>query len=400
MLMYSYKLEDQTNLNRRMTHMNGTKIAKEWQDALINQKDFLPCMMQTFLQQTIEAEFRKFINAKEYERTEERKGQRNGHYEQQLNTRVGTISLRVCRDRDGQFKTELFERYQRSEKALVYAIVEMYYSGISTRKVVRAVEELCGMSVSKSEVSRLVVALDKGLAQWRMRPLVSPYQYLIFDARYEKIRENGHVVSKAFVIAIGITAEGAREVIGCWIINSESFEEWDMCINSLRDRGLNGVTFAVTDDNKGLRRALQKNFQGVKLQRCQVHFMRNFMSKLAKNERTEGMNLLRNVFAAQTQSEAFERVKIISDFLISKKKEKVADWIESDIEETLLVLELPMEHRKKMKSTNMIERLNQELKRRSRVVRIFPNSESCLRLLGSICQEISEEWTGRIYLTK
>lgn len=378
--------------------MNGNKMAQEWQEALVNQKDFLPSAVQAFLQQAIKYEFNKFIGADAYERTDERKGHRNGYYERQLNTRVGTITLEVCRDRDGEFQTEVFERYQRTEKALVYTIIEMYFSGISTRKVHKAVIELCGLNVSKSQVSDLVKELDQQLDAWRMRPLSISYLYVIFDARYEKVRENGHIVSKAFVIAIGITTDGTREVIGCWVINSESFEEWDECIKNLKQRGLSGVNYAVTDDNKGLRRTLQKQFQGINLQRCQVHFMRNFISKLAKSEQTEGLRLLQDVFNAQIKNDALERMKKVSAFLISKKKEKVADWLEENIEETLTVLELPIEHRKKMKSTNMLERLNQELKRRSRVVRIFPNVDSCIRLLGTICMETSESWADRRYL--
>jgi putative transposase len=307
--------------------------------------------------------------------------------------------LQVCRDREGRFKTELFERYQRSEKALVACITEMYFSGVSTRKVAGIMEELCGYNLSKSYVSQVTEGMDAGLKEWRERPLNGNYPYLILDARYEKVRENGRVVSKAFVVAIGISEEGVRDVVGCWMVNSESFEAWDTCIRSLKDRGLTGVKYVVSDENKGLRLALQKYFQEANLQRCQVHFMRNFIGKLAKSEQAEGIRLLQAVFAADTKEEALKRVIKVNEFLLSKKKEKVADWLEENIEDTLAVLDLPREHRKKMKSTNMLERLNQELKRRSRVVRIFPNEESCLRLLGALCQETSEAWSGRKYLT-
>ncbi len=194
----------------------------------------------------------------------------------------------------------------------------------------------------------------------------------MFDARYEKIRDNGHIVSKAFVVAVGITAEGIREIIGCWVVNSESYEAWDECLKSLKERGLHGVEYVVSDENKGLRKALMKYFQGARLQRCQVHYMRNFIDKLSKSEQSE--------------------------YLLSKKRPHVAEWLEESIEEALVVLDLPEAHRKKMKSTNMLERVNQELKRRSRVVRIFPNDNSCLRLLGALCQEISESWDNRIYV--
>ena len=378
--------------------MDSIKQTNQWQESLINQKEFLPAILQSILQSVIESEMSKFIGAKEYERTDTRNGYRNGYYERELKTRVGSISLQVCRDRAGEFKTEIFEKYQRSEKALMLAIAEMYFNGVATRKVSSIMEELCGLNISKSQVSTLTAELDNKLLEWRERPLTASYQYLMFDARYEKVRENGKVISKAFVVAIGITNEGAREIIGCWVVNSESFEDWDSCIKSLKERGLKDVEYVVSDDNKGLRKALQKYFQEIKLQRCQVHFMRNFLSKLARSEQAEGIRLLQDVFAAGKKDDAMNRVKKVTEFLLSKKKEKVADWLEENIEETLVVLELPIEHRKKMKSTNMLERLNQELKRRSRVVRIFPNDASCMRLLGALCQETSEGWAGRRYI--
>ena len=378
--------------------MDRTRIAEQWQAALIDQPDFLKRALETFMQGALESEFRRFINADEYQRTFERKGYRNGDYERQLKTRVGTLMLRVCRDREGEFQTELFERYQRSEKALVLGIIEMYLWGVSTRNVEKIMEVVCGFGASKSQVSALTVKLDGELEVWRKRALTEQYVYLVFDARYEKIRENGRVISKAFTICIGITAEGKREVLGCWMTNSESYEAWDSCLRELKERGLEGTKFIVSDDNSGLRNAISKHFQGALWQRCQVHFMRNFMGKLAKSEQTEGIILLKEVFAAGSKLEAKERLKRIEEFLRKRKKENIWKWLEENIEDTLAVYELPVHCRKKMKSTNMLERLNQELKRRSRVVRIFPNEQSCLRLLTALCQETSEEWGNRRYL--
>jgi transposase-like protein len=305
----------------------------------------------------------------------------------------------VCRDRDGQFSTTIFEKYQRSEKALVITIAEMYISGVSTRKVKRIMEDLCGTGISKSQVSDLVQKFDEPLQAWRNRRLIVGYIYLIFDARYEKVRENGHVVSKAFVTVIGITEDGMRDIIGVYVINSESESEWNDVMSNLKERGLHGVEYAVVDDNKGLKAALAKQFQGVRIQRCQVHFMRNFMFKLSHTTRTEGIRLLKDIFDATTKEDATSRAEKLRTYLLSINKESVADWLDECLEETLVVYSLPTEHRKKMKSTNMLERLNQELKRRSRVVRIFPNEESCLRLLGTICQETSEEWANNRYLS-
>lgn len=379
--------------------MENIKIAEQWQAALIDQPDFLKHALQHFMQKALEEEFQKFIGANEYQRTPERKGYRNGSYERQLKTRVGSLLISVCRDRDGEFRSELFERYQRSEKALVLGILEMYLWGVSTRNVEDIVETLCGFGVSKSQVSSYTKQLDEDLKPWRERPLIEEYQYLVFDARYEKVRENSRVISKAFVVAVGITLEGRREIIGCWTANSESFEAWDECLKGLKARGLKGVKFVVSDDNKGLRNAIAKHFQGVIWQRCQVHFMRNFLGKLAKSEQREGIRLLKDVFSAESKQEAKERLKKVEEFLKAKKKEGIWKWLEENVEETLMVMELPIEHRKKMKSTNMLERVNQELKRRSRVVRIFPNEQSCLRLLTALCQEISEGWNERKYLS-
>src|SRR3989338_4339885 len=188
------------------------------------------------------------MQAGKYERTDSRNGLRNGAYWRSLHTRVGTITLRVCRDRDGRFQNNLFDHYQRHEKAFVMALAEMYIKGVSTRKVNDIVEKLCGHNVSKSMVSKITAELDESLEKWRSRLLTSEYPYVMFDARYEKIRDNDRVISKAVVIAIGITKEGIREIIGCWVVNSESFEAWDDCIAELKERGLKGTEFVVTDD--------------------------------------------------------------------------------------------------------------------------------------------------------
>lgn len=378
--------------------MEYTDMKKIFQEATINNPDFMQKTMQTVLQNALLMQFNKFMGADPYERTENRTGLRNGAYERKLQTRVGTISLQVCRDRDGQFKPEVFDRYQRSEKALLLGIVEMYLCGVSTRKVGAVVEEICGFSISKSQVSELTVKIDEEQKQWRFRSLTVMYIYLVVDARYEKVRENGHIVSKAFVTVIGITSDGYREIIGCWVINSESFEEWDACFAELKERGLVGVKYIVSDENKGLKAAIEKRFQGAQWQRCQVHFMRNFMSKLSARDKKEAIKLLQDLFAAPSKECAIDRLKPLQNFLLKQKKESVAQWLEENIEDALAVYSLPEEHRKKMKSTNMVERLNEELKRRSRVVRIFPNEQSCLRLLTAICQEISEDWDGKPYI--
>ena len=392
-----YELENQIHEREKMTRMKRNPMADILQENNSN-NDYMQAMLQASVQQALHAEFNNFIGAAAYERTATRTGQRNGYYERQLNTRVGTLSLQVCRDREGQFSTTIFDKYQRSEKALVMTIADMYFSGVSTRKIKNIMYELCGTSVSKSQVSELVKELDQQLHAWRNRLLTQEYIYSIFDARYEKVRENGHVVSKAFVTVIGITKDGMRDIIGCYVINSESESEWNDVMSHLKERGLQGVRYAIVDDNKGLKAALGKHFPNALIQRCQVHFMRNFMFKLSHGTRAEGIHLLQDVFAATSKEDALSRAEKLRTYLLSIKKEVVADWLDEHLEESLVVHSLPYEHYKKMKTTNMLERLNQELKRRSRVVRIFPNVESCLRLLGTICQETSEEWANKRYL--
>jgi putative transposase len=378
--------------------MKDNKNSRQWQEALIDQPDFLKEALQNFLQKTLEEQFLHAMGAGKYERTEDRTGYRNGYYDRQLQTRVGDITLHVCRDREGNFRPELFAKYQRNEKALISGMVEMYLTGVATRKVEGILETLCGFGISKSSVSTFTMQLDEDLKKWRDRPLTEEYLYLLFDARYEKVREDGRVISKACVVAIGITAEGKREIIGCFVANSESYEAWDTCIAFLKTRGLKGVKYVVSDQNQGLRSAIAKHFQDVIWQRCQVHFMRNFIHKLSRSEQKEGIRLLKEVFDALSKEGAKERLGKLEAFLKERKKEHVWEWLEENIEETLNVFALPEEHRKKMKSTNMLERFNQELKRRSRVIRIFPNENSCLRLLTALCQEKSEEWGCKKYI--
>jgi transposase-like protein len=381
-----------------MTQHKDTSIIKEFQKVLLDDKDFLKNLLTDSIQSILQAEFDNFIKAGPYERNKDRRGYRNGSYSRMIKTRVGCLELEVCRDRDGLFQTELFGRYQRSEQALVSSMIEMYFSGVSTGKVRKIVEELCGHGISKSHISMITGDVDKNLNLWRTRRLDKKYPYLIIDARYEKIRTNGKIVSKAVMIVIGISEQGYREILSVDIGDSENEVNWGQIFKQLKERGLDGVYYAVSDDHSGLVNALQRHFQGVIWQRCQVHFIRNFVSKISRRDAKIYLPLLKDIFSATCKEDAIRRKKQLVEILEHKKPD-ISRWIDEEIESCLSVYDLPASHRRKMKSTNMLERFNQELKRRSRVIRIFPNDSSCLRVLGTLSMEQSEEWeTGHKYL--
>ncbi len=383
-------------------------MPKELQEALAehiknNLADLTPAafqanMMQTLLQVMLNEEFEKFLGVKKHERSDSRQGYRNGTYARGLKTKAGSIVLNVPRDRDGFFCPQLFEKFKRIDKALALIIAEMFLDGLGTRKIDKLALELFGEELSKSSVSRIVVSFDEERQRWRERSLEREYIYLVLDARYEKVRENQRIVSKAFVTVVGITSDCEREIIGVYVIDSESLDGWESVFIDLKKRGLCGVRYVVSDENKALRLALQKHFQRIVHQRCQTHYMRNLIGKVGKSDKQEVVELLQIAFASETKQDALEKVKPLKEFLRSKGKDKVADWIEETIEEALLVYELPKIHQKQMKSTNMVERLNQTLKKRSRVIRIFPNEASCLRILSALCQQVSEDWIDKKYL--
>jgi transposase-like protein len=381
-----------------MTRLEDNSLVKGIQKVLIDDKDFLKQLLTDSLQSILDAEFDRFIKAGHYERSQDRQGYRNGRYSRRLKTRVGCIELEVCRDRDGLFQTELFRRYQRSEQALVLSMIEMYLQGVSTRKVNSIVQELCGFDISRSQVSSLAGELDKKLALWRNRRISKEYPYLVVDARYERIRAGHGIVSKAVMIVVGISSAGHREILSIDIRDSENESDWGQIFKQLKDRGLSGVIYVVSDDHEGLVHALGRYFQGSMWQRCQVHFIRNFISKMGRRDAGRYLPLLKDVFSATDREDAIIRKRRLVEEL-SQMRPKISQWIDEEIEFCLTVYDLPASHRFRMKSTNMLERFNQEMKRRSRVIRIFPNETSCLRLLGSLCMEQSEEWeTGRIYL--
>ena len=374
-----------------------TELVQVWQEAREAGDDPVRALMQVLLQGLLEEEMTAHVGAEPYERTDGRRGHRNGYKPRALKTRVGTLDLWVPQDRQGRFRTELFERYQRSEKALVLALVEMYLQGVSTRKVQRITEALCGLEVSRSQVSALVVDLEAQIAAWRSRPLGKRYPYLVIDARYEKVRRRPHVVSQAVLVVVGIGEDGRREVLGTYLADSESEATWSDVFKDLKGRGLEGVRYVVSDDHEGLVAAGRRYFQGVVWQRCQVHVVKNLLAKVSRGDRPWVLEGWWAVRETKTLQEARVRLRELVERLEAKYPE-VAAWLEEAGEEALAVYALPEEHRKRMRSTNMLERLNQKLKRRTRVVRIFPDGPSCLRLVTALAMETSEEWEARIYL--
>lgn len=358
---------------------------------LVDQDDFLRPLVKELVQEVLEAEMREALQAAKSERTEARLGYRSGYRPRTLVTRVGKLELQVPQDRQGRFSTEVFERYQRSEKALVSALAQMYIQGVSTRKVKAITEQLCGHAFSASTVSRINKRLDGQLKKFAERQLEEAYPYLILDARYEKVREGGYVVSRAVLIALGINAEGRRCVLGVELANRETRTSWKSFLRGLRERGLHGVEYVVTDDHEGLRQAIVEILPEAAWQRCYVHFLRNALDHLPRKADDDCLRELRWLYDRRSIDGAR------SDLAAWLKKwqrkySKLCDWVEETIEQTWTFYRLPLQHHKHMKSTNMLERLNEEIRRRTRVVRIFPNSESCLRLVRALAVEMHENW--------
>ncbi|MHB1513670.1 IS256 family transposase [Acidiferrobacter sp.] len=354
-------------------------------------RDLMKALMKEALQEVLEAEMTELLGAGPHQRQDGRQGYRAGHYERGLVTRIGKLELRVPRDRNGQFQTALFERYQRSEKAFVAALAEMYVQGVSTRKVKAITEELCGHSFSASSISTINKGLDEALTAFAERRLDEPYPYLILDARYEKVREGGVIRSQAVLIAIGIHQGGRREVLAVDRASRESQSSWKDFLVRLKDRGLHGVEFVVSDDHAGLRKAITEVLTEAAWQRCYVHFLRNALDYLPRKADDDCLQELRWLYDRRDLTEA---QRDLAAWLTkwSAKYPKLTNWVEDHIGETLTFYRLPRAHHKHLKSTNMRERLNEEIKRRTRVVRIFPHTESCLRLVRALRVETHEAW--------
>lgn len=354
-------------------------------------------LLESVLNQILQAEASEQLQATPYERTDARQGYRNGTYPHRLTTRVGTLTLRVPRLRCGTFSTEMFARYQRSEQALVLAMMEMVINGVSTRKVSLVTEELCGAQFSKSTVSALCKNLDPVVKSWNHRPLTDRYPFVVVDAMVTKVREDGRIRARGLLLAFGVNSEGYRELLGLWTGDSESEASWGEFFASLKQRGLKGVELVVSDQHAGLVKAIKTHYQGVSWQRCQTHFMRNILAVTPHALKEELYPRLRAMFDApdlQTARLLFSKtVEMYHD-----RAPKAMETLEAGFDDATAVLTLPHKYRQRLRTTNAMERLIEEIRRRERVIRIFPNRESLIRLVGALLIEFDEKWaSGRRY---
>ena len=370
-----------------MAQLNITLNQEEIQALLLeDQGEAFKKILQASLNKILQAESAEQLKAEPYERSAERTDSRNGSRDRDLNTRVGRITLQVPRHRNVPFKTLVFENYSRSEAALVAGMAEMVVNGVSTRKVSRVMETLCGTSFSKSAVSEVCKDLDKAVKEFRNRPLEGDYPFLTVDATYFKVRENSRVISKAFMIAYGTNAEGHREILGFGVYANESSATWTDFLLGLKKRGLTGLLMITSDAHEGILNAIGKVFPTVPWQRCQFHFIRNITDKAPKKYQAGLQTELQELFNCKTLTEARKvRDRIMEDY--RDVAEPAVTCLDEGFESAMTVMLLPAWLRRFYRTSNQIERLNKELKRRSKVIGVFPNEDSVLRLMGSVLIE-------------
>ena len=372
-------------------------VGKELLPGLLNGQDGLAKLLEAVLNQIRKAQATESIGADKHERSEERQCYRNGYRPRTLYTRVGPVTLQVPQTRDGSFSTDIFRRYQRSEQAFVLALMEMVVQGVSTRKVNAITEELCGASFSKSTVSALCSGLEPRVRAFNERRLDGNYPFLLVDALFFKSRDEERVVGRAALIVSGIGEEGKREILGVRIGDTESFSTWDETFRWLKGRGLGGVMFVVSDNHGGLVQGIAKHFQGASWQRCQVHLMRNLLSSSPVKLRAEVAAHAKIILHAQDMVEAKRQLSAFIEHF-GTSAPKAVSCLEEGFADAMAVMALPEKYRRRLRTTNMQERLNQEIRRRERVIRIFPNDESALRLIGALLAEFNEAWAERLYL--
>ena len=351
-------------------------------------------VLEHLLNQAMQVEAAEHVGAARHERSEDRRGYRNGWKPRTLKTRVGELELAVPQVRACEpYHPSMFAKWQRSERALLVACAEMYFQGVSTRNVGEVLEAMCDGEISSMTVSRVASELDEKLATFRTRRLdATAYPYLMIDARYEKVRVEGRVVSQAVLVAVGFTTEGRREVLDWRVGDSESEATWGELFRDLKDRGLKGLKLVTSDAHSGIVAAMKRHFQGVSWQRCRVHFKRELGRKVSYKVLRELMGDLVVVFAPEERSECLRR----GEEMATKWEGRypaVAKMLREGLEDCLTVLAFPEHHRRRLRSTNMMENLMKRLKKRSRVVGVFPSRSSCDRLLGAQLLEVHEGWS-------
>ena len=361
--------------------------------------DAVPELIRILINHAMQAERSQYLNAELRERTAERRGYANGYKPKTVTTRIGKVTFDVPQVRDSSFYPQALEKGLRSERALTLALAEMYVQGVSTRKVAAITEQLCGVELTSTQVSRAAAQLDAALEQWRTRPL-DACRYLLLDARYEKVRIDGQVRDAAVLSAMGIRADGKRVILGISVAVGEHEAHWRQFLQRLVQRGLTGVQLIVSDAHDGLQAARRAVFGGVPWQRCQFHLQQNAQAYVPRQElKAEVAADIRAIFTAPNRADADSLLaRTVQKY--AKTASKLATWLETAIPEGLTVFSLPVAHRTRLRTVNALERLNQEIRRRTRVVGVFPNEASCLRLVAALAMETSDEWEdGKVYLT-
>jgi len=383
-----------------MTYQDYSTIPSDLLEMLVEEGfDALPDLIRVLFNEAMKIERQQYLGVGPYERSAIRRGHGNGFKPKTVNTRFSDITCDIPQVREGGFYPTILEKGQRSERALSLAMAEMYIQGVSTRKVTAIVEELCGTSVSSSQVSRATAKLDETLEAWRNQP-IGEIVYLYLDARYEKVRQDGQIRDAAVLMASGVDPSGKRRILGVSISMNEAEVHWRTFLQSLVERGIGGIHLIISDDHAGLGAARKSVFGGIPWQRCQFHLQENANAHIPrKGMKEEVADDIRAVFNAPDRqiAEAYLK-KIVQKY--EKTASKLADWLENNIPEGLTAFDFPVSHRRRIRTNNGLERINREINRRTRVVSIFPNEASCLRLISAILMEIDEKWqTGKVYLS-
>ena len=375
-----------------MTHQENYNLSPSLIEELTqNGLEVIPELVRVMLNSAMQAERSQYLQAKAYERTEERTGHANGYKPKTVRSKLGDITFAIPQVREGGFYPSALEKGMRSERALLIALAEMYVQGVSTRRVKSITEELCGVEISAMQVSRAAQQLDDVLQEWRERSL-GEIQYLYADARYEKVREAGQVRDAAVLVATGISPEGERQVLGVSVSLSEHEMHWKAFLKGLRDRGMHGVKLVISDDHVGLGAARRAVLGSVPWQRCQFHLQQNAQSYVPRQSmRKEVAADIRAMFNAPDKKAAEQYLQMTIQ-KYARSAPRLSAWMEENLAEGFTVFDFPLEHRRSIRTTNSLERINKEIRRRTRVVGVFPNEASCLRLISARLMEISEEW--------